>query len=70
VENGSITECKISGDFLGVIALDDLQNALLGVKYDASHVLQKVKQIDLTPYLGNITAEEFVECMFEGTHQG
>jgi hypothetical protein len=33
-------------------------------------VLQKVKQIDLTPYLGNITAEEFVECMFEGTHQG
>jgi len=69
VENGSITECKISGDFLGVIALDDLQNALLGVKYDASHVLKKLKKFDLIPYLGNITAEEFVECMFEGTHQ-
>jgi lipoate---protein ligase len=65
VDNGLITECKVCGDFLGLVELDDLEKSLVGAKYDADHVLQTVQKIDLPLYLGSITAEEFVNCMFE-----
>ncbi len=65
VDNGLITECKICGDFLGLVELDELEKSLVGVKYDAKHVLQTIQIIDLPLYLGSISAEEFVTCMFD-----
>jgi len=65
VDNGLITECKVCGDFLGLVELDELEKSLVGAKYDADHVLQTIQKIDLPLYLGSITAEEFVNCMFE-----
>jgi lipoate---protein ligase len=65
VEDGLISAGKIGGDFMGLIELDDLEASLIGVKYDPAHVLKKIQQLDLPLYLGNITAEEFVTCMFD-----
>jgi lipoate-protein ligase A len=66
VKHGLIQACKISGDFLGLVALDELEGALVGVRYDATHIVQALQPVDLAMFLGNITIEEFIECMFEG----
>lgn len=64
VENGRISACRICGDFMGLVELDDLQQSLIGVKYDPASVLEVLSGQDLSLYLGSITAQEVVECMF------
>lgn len=67
VKNGLIQECKISGDFLGLVSLDELETSLKGVKYDAAHVLQMLQGLNLSLYLGSITENDLVHCMFKET---
>jgi len=67
IKNGYIGECKISGDFLGLVDVNGLEEAMAGSKYQPDAVLEKLKEISLPMYLGSITADQLVECMFEGT---
>jgi lipoate-protein ligase A len=69
VNNGLIQQCKVAGDFLGLVSLDELENSLKGVKYDANHVQAALQKLDLPMFLGSITAEEFTRCMFGGAAQ-
>jgi len=64
VENGLISQCRICGDFLGVVELDELESSFIGLKFTEADVLQKLQALDLSPYLGSITADEVVDCMF------
>lgn len=70
VKKGIIRECEISGDFLGVLDLDDLEVTLQGTKYSAQHVRQALGTLDLPLFLGNITVDEFIQCMFEDMFTG
>ena len=67
VKNGIITECVISGDFMGLVSLDMLIAALTGIKYHPTDVLQALQTVNLPLYLGSITADDVVQAMFEGT---
>jgi lipoate-protein ligase A len=67
VKGGIITECVISGDFMGLVSLDTLIAALTGIKYHPTDVLQALQTVNLPLYLGSITAEDVVQAMFEGT---
>jgi lipoate-protein ligase A len=65
VVNGTVLCCSIRGDFLGVIeirALEQLFENRLFRHQDFSEALQDVS---LQPYLGNITREEFLSCIFD-----
>lgn len=64
VENGMISQCRICGDFLGLVELDELESSFVGLKFTEAAVRQKLQALDLLPYLGSITAEEVVDCMF------
>jgi len=64
VENGLISQCRICGDFLGLVELDELENSFIGLKFSETDVLKKLQAVDLSPYLGSITAEEVVDCLF------
>jgi lipoate-protein ligase A len=64
VENGVISQCRICGDFLGLVELDDLESTFVGLKFTEADVLKKLQALDLSPFLGSITAEEVVDCMF------
>ncbi|MDF2946294.1 MAG: lipoyltransferase and lipoate-protein ligase [Bacillales bacterium] len=58
VEKGIITNAKIFGDFFGFQDVFEIENALIGVKFDeASSVLDS---FDLSKYFGNISNEEFI----------
>ena len=65
VKKGIIQECEITGDFLGVLDLDDLESTLQGTKYSTAHVRQTLEKLDLSLFLGNISMNEFIQCMFE-----
>lgn len=65
VKKGVIQDIKITGDFLGVMDLDDLESILRGVKFTENHVRQTLSSITLSPFLGSISHEEFIECMFD-----
>lgn len=67
VKKGLIQACKISGDFMGLKDLEPLESALEDIKYNPADVRAALDRIDLPFYLGGIGAEEFVQCMFEGT---
>jgi lipoate-protein ligase A len=64
VENGMISLCRICGDFLGLVELDELESTFVGLKFAEAAVLQKLQALDLSLFLGSITAEEVVDCMF------
>ncbi|WP_119066334.1 lipoate--protein ligase [Aggregatilinea lenta] len=67
VKGGTIAECVISGDFMGLVSLDGLVSNLIGVKYHPADVLAALKLLDLSLFLGSITADDVVQAMFEGT---
>jgi len=67
VENGLISACRFCGDFMGLVELDDLQQAMIGLKYEAASVLSQLHKLELSLYLGSITAEEVINCMFDGS---
>lgn len=64
VENGLIEGCKIYGDFFGKGDVKELEDKLQGVKYDFDEVSDVLKDISMDDYLGRVTKEEFLECLF------
>lgn len=65
VEGGLISACQIHGDFMGLVELDDLERAFIGLRFNEADILNKLETVDLSLYLGSITAEEVVTCLFE-----
>jgi lipoate-protein ligase A len=64
VENGLIDNCKIYGDFFGKGDVAVLEDALKGVRYDADDVKAALSHVAVEDYLGRITKDEFLQCLF------
>ena len=64
VENGLIENCKIYGDFFGKGDIADLEDKLKDTRYDLDEVKSVLADFLIEEYLGRITKEEFLECLF------
>lgn len=64
VEKGIISAIKLYGDFFGMGEIEDVENELLGTKYDATSIQAKLETIDLQKYIGNISAAEVTEIIY------
>src|SRR5690625_2709920 len=64
VKNGVINNCKIYGDFFGLGNVEDIEQALVGVKHERASVEDALKDMDIPYYLGKITKEEFVQLIY------
>lgn len=64
VENGILKQCRISGDFLGLCDIGELQGALEGLEFKPENIKTALGKIKLSDYIGSITEEEFIDCMF------
>ncbi|MFC7688217.1 lipoate--protein ligase [Ureibacillus sp. GCM10028918] len=64
VNKGIIEEIKIFGDFFGVGDVTDIENRLVGVKYERSSIAQALEEIDTTHYFGAVTKEEFLKLIY------
>ena len=64
VSEGEIKEAKIFGDFFGLGEIKDVEEQLVGTKYEKAALEKVVDQIDVTHYFGNITKEEFLSLIY------
>jgi lipoate-protein ligase A len=64
VENGLVDNCKIYGDFFAKGDISVLEDRLKGIKYDFDEVKESLSDFSVEEYLGRITKEEFLECLF------
>jgi lipoate-protein ligase A len=64
VENGLVDNCKIYGDFFAKGDISVLEDRLKGIKYDFDEVKEALSDFSVEEYLGRITKEEFLECLF------
>lgn len=64
VKKGMIEDIQIFGDFFGVGDMVDLEQALKGVRYEASAIRKAIQPFDLPTYFGGVTEEEFVQLMY------
>jgi lipoate-protein ligase A len=64
VEKGYLTEFKIFGDFFGKEPLENLENLLMGVKYDKEEISRKLTGVKIADYFGNVSTSEFMDLLF------
>ena len=64
VEHGVINSCKIYGDFLGIHSVEELEKNLINQSHEYNIISGILSDIDLRLYLGNITKEELLSCLF------
>ena len=65
VSKNTITECRINGDFLGLTDIRPLEDALAGCHFDPESVSNLLSSTSLHLYLGGITKDQFLTCLFQ-----
>ncbi|MEH6939900.1 lipoate--protein ligase [Bacillus sp. JJ664] len=60
VNKGFIETVKIYGDFFGVGDVSELEQTLVGTKFDHQEIERKLQDVNLSYYFGNVTKEEFL----------
>lgn len=63
VKHGSISECKIYGDFFGTEDISIFEKRLIGQKYEKEGLGKFLKEIDLKEYFGGIRKEDFLDLL-------
>lgn len=64
VEQGVIKEVKVYGDFFGLGDISDVENALVGVRFEREAVKQVFENLDFNKYFGRVTVEEILTLIF------
>lgn len=64
VADGKIEKAKVFGDFFGLGEIKDVENQLIGTRYEKKALEESIDQIDLTHYFGNITKEDFLSLIY------
>ena len=65
VDKSIIQSLKIYGDFFGIKDVADIEQALIGLRYEYTDVLTKLQTIDTTQYFANITPQEIAKAIVE-----
>ncbi|TCI28779.1 lipoate--protein ligase [Exiguobacterium sp. SL-10] len=63
VNKGTITEAKIYGDFFGVGDIHDVEQVLVGTRFERGAIREQLSQLDVKHYFGNIELEELVDLI-------
>jgi len=61
---GAVSSCSIRGDFLGVAPIQGLEAALEGIPFEYHAFVKALEGITIAPYLGGITKDELLSCIF------
>lgn len=65
VEKSVITGLKIYGDFFGIKDVSDIEEELIGLRYEYQDILDKLQTIETTQYFTNITPQEIAKAVVE-----
>lgn len=64
VNNGTIENCKIYGDFFGLGEISDVEDALTGVRHERKAIENALVDVDVPHYLGKIPKDEFIKLLY------
>lgn len=64
VKKGIIENAKIYGDFFGVGDVSDIEERLIGTRYERSSIDEAIKDLDISHYLGRISREDFLSLIY------
>lgn len=64
VHKGMIEEATIFGDFFGVGDVAEVQELLVGIKYERAAISEALSSIDIPKYFGGVTKEEFLQLIY------
>ncbi|WP_210364645.1 lipoate--protein ligase [Bacillus sp. REN3] len=64
VNKGVIEHCKIYGDFFGVGDVNEIEDKLIGVKYEKAEITKALDGLDIKHYFGNISKEDFISLIY------
>lgn len=65
-ENSMIESLKIYGDFFGIGDVSDIEQLLVGTRYEYQDILAKLQTIDTAHYFSRMTTEEVAQAIIEG----
>ncbi len=63
-KGGLIDYVKIYGDFFGKDPVQDIEEALHGVRYDKKDITQALEKFDLYTYFGQIEKQDFINLVY------
>ncbi len=64
VEEGIIQGIRIYGDFSGTRDVIDLEEQLVGIRYDPKAIAESLSQVDLRSYFGELEKQAFVNLLY------
>lgn len=64
VEKGIIQDAHIYGDFFGVGDVSEIEQAIIGSKYERASLGEAIAEIDIPKLLGGITTDEFLKLIY------
>lgn len=62
IKNGLIVTCKIWGDFLTLLDISEIENAMIGVRHESQAIRKILMQYDLWKYFKEISIDELMTC--------
>ena len=62
IKENVIEKCRIYGDFLGLISIEEVENLMRGVHYTYDNIRAALAPVNITAYFGNITLDELISC--------
>ncbi|RUT59829.1 lipoate--protein ligase [Clostridium botulinum] len=65
IVEGHINECKIYGDFLGLMDVSEIEKKIIGIKYGEEYIDEFLKEIDIKKYFGTLCFDEIKSCFVE-----
>lgn len=64
VRKGRIEGLKIYGDFLGTRDVAEIEKKLRGVRYEPDDLRVTLGDVDLVPFFGGLTSDQFVDLLY------
>ncbi|MDR1580661.1 MAG: lipoate--protein ligase [Synergistaceae bacterium] len=64
IAEGVVKSCVIRGDFLGVTPIRGIEELLESQPYRRDAINRVLENADMSRYLGGVTKEQFMECVF------
>jgi lipoate-protein ligase A len=64
VESGTIRGIRIYGNFNGVRDVIELEEQLVGIRYDPEAIASALSNIDIRPYFGDLDRAEFIDLLY------
>ncbi|MFH7818295.1 lipoate--protein ligase [Neobacillus thermocopriae] len=64
VNKGMIENCKIYGDFFGVGDVGEIEEKLIGIRYEKNEIEKALADLNTHHYFGNISKDEFICLLY------